>query len=222
MEKPDLSSSPQAEAQLRLLADFLAGHSGQLTLNLPAAMSAIAYHPAVFERLSKVFSTLTRGTERLHTYSPHLLRDELTPNARGIAVGPADAGPEAAHRFYWFTTEGGIWETQRERNPHAIAKRLVMVRSWKLAETHEAAASAWAGAIFRVLLRHLGQAPGHPDAAVQMLVRRVTESPTPELEEILTAYLAMGLDPAETLRFALADLKKPGVKTIRLGGDSNP
>lgn len=221
MEKPDLSSSPQAEAQLRLLAEFLTGNSGQLTLNLPAAMSAIAYHPDVFERLCTVFGALTRGTEQLHTYSPHLLQDELTPNARGIAVGPADAGPEAAHRFYWLTTEGGIWETRRERNPHTVAQRLVLVRSWELAETHEAAADAWAGAIFRVLLRHLRQAPGHPDPAVQMLVQRVTESPTPELEEVLIAYLALGLDPAETLRFALADLKKPGVKTVRLA-DSNP
>lgn len=217
MTLPSGKLLPEVPGQLRLIAQFLIRPDSTPPGNIQAACEALAGLDGIFERLQAEFEELTKGQETLHWYSPHRLKGELTPQSRALAVGPAGLSEEDATRFFWLdgTT---IRAAEQETNTDTMFRRMALARSWDMAEEYAETAAAWERAFYLALVRNLRQAPGHSDPAVNVLVRAVTDaSEPPTLTAVLTAYLALGLNPAETLRYALRDLRIP--ETHHLGAD---
>jgi hypothetical protein len=221
MTLPSGHLKPEVPGQLRLIAQFMANPGSTPPDNVAAACDAIAGVEGMFEQLRDEFETITHGTETLHWYSPHRLKGDLVPSCRAIAVSSVGLTEEEATRFYWLDWVGNttIRQAEPELDTATLFDRMYRARSWDLVEEHHQEADAWITAFSAALVRHLREAPAHSDPAVNLLVKDVVNArKRPTLGSVIVAYLAMGLDPGASLRYAIRELRLPH-HNVPLGGE---
>lgn len=206
----------QIELEIRDIALFLATQTNDTLNNVASGLAAIAYHDDMLEKLKQDFRHFSGGTEELHRCSAHMVHvDPYLPSTRALLVSPIGCGPDQAARFYVFGADDGtIRAAKRITDSGKLLQRQTITESWGLAAGLSGDVKNWQAAVYSALRQHLRQAPSHLDAAVNQIVRDTIDSSHPTLEAFLTAYLALGLEPKQTLLFALRNVRMPATHVI--------